>query len=144
MSDVAAVRRASPEDAAAVARLLHDFQLEFDEPSPGVEVLAERYENQLRDGDVTVLLVGAGPDGFAQLRFRPWVYDGLHSYLEELYVVPSLRGKGLGGAAGRRDGCRAGRGCDANGARDERNGHGRARSLRARGSQTAREVPMAR
>ena len=99
MSDVAAVRRASPEDAAAVARLLHDFQLEFDEPSPGVEVLAERYENQLRDGDVTVLLVGAGPDGFAQLRFRPWVYsDGLHSYLEELYVVPSLRGKGLGRA----------------------------------------------
>ena len=95
MSDVAAVRRASPEDAAAVARLLHDFQLEFDEPSPGVEVLAERHENQLRDGDVTVL-VGAGPDGFAQLRFRPWVYDGLHSYLEELYVVPSLRGKGLG------------------------------------------------
>ena len=97
MSDVAAVRRASPEDAAAVARLLHDFQLEYDEPSPGVEVLAERYEKQLRDGDVTVLLVGAGPDGFAQLRFRPWVYsDGLHSYLEELYVVPSLRGKGLG------------------------------------------------
>ena len=92
------MRRASPEDAAAVARLLHDFQLEFDEPSPGVEVLAERYENQLRDGDVTVLLVGAGPDGFAQLRFRPWVYDGLHSYLEELYVVPSLRGKGLGRA----------------------------------------------
>jgi ribosomal protein S18 acetylase RimI-like enzyme len=26
------------------------------------------------------------------------VYDGLHSYLEELYVVPSLRGKGLGRA----------------------------------------------
>ena len=98
MSDVAAVRRASPGDAAAVARLLHDFQLEFDEPSPGVEVLAERYEKQLRDGDVTVLLVGGGPDGFAQLRFRPWVYDGLHSYLEELYVVPSLRGKGLGRA----------------------------------------------
>ena len=46
-----------------------------------------------------VLLVGDGPDGFAQLRFRPWVYSaGLHSYLEELYVVPDLRGNGLGRA----------------------------------------------
>jgi ribosomal protein S18 acetylase RimI-like enzyme len=46
---------------------------------------------------MTVLLVGNGPDGFAQLRFRPWVYtSGLHAYLEELYVVPSLRGGGLG------------------------------------------------
>jgi ribosomal protein S18 acetylase RimI-like enzyme len=99
MSDVAAVRRATPEDAEAVARLLHEFSVEFDEPTEGVEAYAKRYERQLREGTVTVLLVGAGPDGFAQLRFRPWVYsDGLHSYLEELYVVPALRGKGLGRA----------------------------------------------
>jgi GNAT superfamily N-acetyltransferase len=101
MSDVASVRRATPEDAEAVARLLHDFQLEYDEPSPGVEELADRYEKQLGDGSVIVLLAGAGPDGFAQLRFRPWVYsDGprAHSYLEELYVVPQLRGKGIGRA----------------------------------------------
>jgi GNAT superfamily N-acetyltransferase len=99
MSDVASVRRATAEDAEAVARLLHDFQTEYEEPSPGVGELAERYERQLRDGQVTVLLAGAGPDGFAQLRFRPWVYtDGPHSYLEELYVAPALRGKGLGRA----------------------------------------------
>src|SRR5438034_7074415 len=31
--------------------------------------------------------------------FRPWVYtDGLHAYLEELYVVPARRGHGLGRA----------------------------------------------
>ncbi|HEU4980850.1 MAG TPA: GNAT family N-acetyltransferase [Solirubrobacterales bacterium] len=99
MTDVAGVRRATAEDAKAVARLLYEFQVEFDEPAPAVGVLAERYEKQLRAGEVTVLLAGAGPDGFAQLRFRPWVYsDGLHSYLEELYVVPSLRGRGLGRA----------------------------------------------
>ena len=101
MTDVASVRRATAEDAELVARLLHDFQLEYDEPSPGVESMAERYEKQLRERQVTVLLAGAGPDGFAQLRFRPWVYsDGpkAHSYLEELYVVPALRGKGLGRA----------------------------------------------
>jgi GNAT superfamily N-acetyltransferase len=97
-SDAPAVRRASAADAPAIARLLHDFQVEYDEPSPGVGVLASRYEKLLGDGEMTVLLVGEGPDGFAQLRFRPWVYDGLHSYLEELYVVPGRRGEGLGRA----------------------------------------------
>jgi ribosomal protein S18 acetylase RimI-like enzyme len=93
------VRSASAADASDLARLLHDFQLEFDEPSPEVGTLAERYERLLREGEMTVLLVGEGPDGFAQLRFRPWVYsDGLHAYLEELYVVPEQRRKGLGRA----------------------------------------------
>jgi ribosomal protein S18 acetylase RimI-like enzyme len=93
------VRRASPADAEAVARQLHDFQKEYDEPTPGVPVLAPRYEKLLRGGEMIVLLVGAGPDGFAQLRFRPTVYsDGLDAYLEELYVVPARRGRGLGRA----------------------------------------------
>jgi ribosomal protein S18 acetylase RimI-like enzyme len=82
-----------------VARLLHDFQAEYDEPSPGVELLEERYAELIRSKEMIVLLVGEGPDGFAQLRFRPWVYSaGLHSHLEELYVVPDLRGNGLGRA----------------------------------------------
>jgi len=92
-------RRASPADAPDLARLLRDFQLEFDEPAPALADLERRYADQIRDGDVTVLLIGDGPDGFAQLRFRPWLYsDGLHSYLEELYVVPPRRGQGLGRA----------------------------------------------
>ena len=46
-----------------------------------------------------VLLIGDGPDGFAQLRFRPTVYSaGPHAYLEELYVVPGMRGSGFGRA----------------------------------------------
>jgi ribosomal protein S18 acetylase RimI-like enzyme len=93
------VRRASPGDAPEVARLLHDFQDEFDEPSPGVETLTERYRELIRKREMTVLMVGDGPDGFAQLRFRPTVYSAdLYAYLEELYVVPSLRGGGLGRA----------------------------------------------
>ena len=93
------MRRATPGDAPEVARLLHDFQVEYDEPSPGIEMLEERYGELIRSKEMIVLLVGDGPDGFAQLRFRPWVYSaGLHSYLEELYVVPDLRGDGLGRA----------------------------------------------
>src|SRR6476660_5908194 len=97
-ADANALRRASPADAEAIAKLLYDFQAEFEEPSPELDVLASRYEKLLHDGEMTVLLVGDGPDGFAQLRFRPWVYDGLHSYLEEIYVVPARRGQGLGRA----------------------------------------------
>jgi ribosomal protein S18 acetylase RimI-like enzyme len=95
------VRRATPGDAEAVARLLHDFQREFDEPSPGVGALEERYADLIRNRDMTVLIAGEGPDGFAQIRYRPWVYSAgpqAHSYLEELYVVPSLRGQGIGRA----------------------------------------------
>jgi ribosomal protein S18 acetylase RimI-like enzyme len=93
------VRRATAADAPDLARLLRDFQIEFDEPAPELADMERRYADQIRDDDVTVLLIGDGPDGFAQLRFRPWLYsDGLHSYLEELYVVPSRRGQGLGRA----------------------------------------------
>jgi ribosomal protein S18 acetylase RimI-like enzyme len=95
------VRRATPGDAAAVARLLDDFQAEFNEPSPGAEQLEERYADLIRNREMTILLVGDGPDGFAQLRYRPWVYSAgpnAHSYLEELYVVPKLRSNGLGRA----------------------------------------------
>jgi GNAT superfamily N-acetyltransferase len=93
------VRRASPGDAPEVARLLDDFQREFDEPSPGVETLTERYRELIRKREMTVLLVGDGPEGFAQLRYRPWVYSaGLAAYLEELYVAPPQRGHGLGRA----------------------------------------------
>ncbi len=98
-SSDSAIRRATPSDADAVAQLLHDFQLEFDEASPGVELLTERYAKLIRNREMTVLLVGDGPAGFAQLRYRPWVYSAgqnAHAYLEELYVVPSLRGQGLG------------------------------------------------
>ena len=94
-----AVRRASAADAAAVARLLHDFNSEFGDPTPGVAVLTERVADVLSSGEATILLLGDGPDGLAQLRFRRGIFsEGLDAYLEELYVVPAKRGRGLGRA----------------------------------------------
>jgi ribosomal protein S18 acetylase RimI-like enzyme len=93
------VRRAGPEDAPDVARLLHDFNTEFGEPTPGVAKLAERVERLIAAGAVTVLLVGDGPDGLAQLRLNPSVWsDAPGAYLEELYVAPARRGRGMGRA----------------------------------------------
>jgi ribosomal protein S18 acetylase RimI-like enzyme len=53
----------------------------------------------MAEGEITVLLAGAGPDGLAVLRFRPAIWsEGLECYLAELYVVPEQRGRGLGRA----------------------------------------------
>jgi ribosomal protein S18 acetylase RimI-like enzyme len=94
-----AIRRASPDDAAEVARLLHDFNTEYDEPSPDVEVLTERAREMLAAGEMTVLLGGEGPDGIASIRYRRSIWTGEpDAYLEELYVYPERRGKGLGRA----------------------------------------------
>jgi ribosomal protein S18 acetylase RimI-like enzyme len=95
----AAVRLAEVADADAAGRLLHDFNTEYDDFTPGPEALAERLRFLLTSGEATVLLGGAGPDGLAVLRFRPALWtETLDCYLEELYVVPDRRGRGLGRA----------------------------------------------
>jgi ribosomal protein S18 acetylase RimI-like enzyme len=93
------VRRATAADAGTVAVLMYDFNTEFEEPIDERRVLERRYREQLESGDVTVLLGGEGPDGFAQLRYRGQIYsDAPAAYLEELYVAPPRRGEGLGRA----------------------------------------------
>jgi ribosomal protein S18 acetylase RimI-like enzyme len=93
------VRPGQVGDANAIARLLRDFNREFDEPTPELHELAERVRELLAQGEITVLLAGPGPDGIAVLRFRPEIWArALECHLAELFVVPERRGQGLGRA----------------------------------------------
>jgi len=93
------IRRAGASDAANVARLLHDFNSEYEDYTPGVPALTERLGELLGDNEITVLLAGDPPTGFALFRIRPslWAKAG-DAYLEELYVIPEQRRKGIGRA----------------------------------------------
>jgi len=94
-----AVRRGEVTDAEAIGKLLHDFNREFDEPTPSPDWLAGRVRQLVAEGELRVLLAGPGPDGLAVLRFRPQIWSqALECYLAELYVVPERRGHGLGRA----------------------------------------------
>jgi ribosomal protein S18 acetylase RimI-like enzyme len=93
------IRLAGAADSEVFGRLLHAFNSEFGDPTPAAGLIAERAAPLLESGEVVVLLAGEGPEGFAELRFRPSLYTGaLDAYLEELYVVPDRRGEGIGRA----------------------------------------------
>ncbi|GAA1743019.1 GNAT family N-acetyltransferase [Aeromicrobium alkaliterrae] len=96
------VRRATVDDGELVARLLRDFNAEFDTPAPPAAVLAARASARIVGGQVSVLLAGSDPDdadGFAMTVQRPSIwYSGPVVLLEELFVYPHLRSTGIGAA----------------------------------------------
>lgn len=93
------IRRATSEDATDVAELLYDFNTEYDDPTPPVPVLAERVLELLTVGAIVVLLAGRPAAGLAVLRTKPSLWSkAADAYLEELYVIPEKRGKGIGKA----------------------------------------------
>jgi ribosomal protein S18 acetylase RimI-like enzyme len=93
------IRRASVEDAGDAAQLLYDFNTEYDDPTPAAPVLAERVGELLAEEAIVVLLAGQPPAGLAVLRMKPSLWSqAADAYLEELYVIPEQRGKGIGKA----------------------------------------------
>lgn len=92
-------RRATPDDADVVAQLLHDFNTEFDTPTPDTAVLTTRLRSLLAAPTTIVYLAGAPAVGVAlvTLRSNVW-YKGPVALLDELYVAPDQRGHGLGTA----------------------------------------------
>ncbi len=93
--------RSEGDGVADAARLLHDFNVEYDEPAPPPEELAVRLAELISEGQVTVLLArtpetGAAV-GVAVMRLQPSVWSrAQEAYLAELYVVPDQRGRGYG------------------------------------------------
>lgn len=97
---VETVLPSADDSLAAAARLLRDFNEEYDEPAPAPEELAEILGRRCADGHATVLLArdDAGePVGVAAVRLQPSLWsEALEAYLAELYVVPARRGQGFG------------------------------------------------
>jgi GNAT superfamily N-acetyltransferase len=92
-------RLATPDDAEIVGRMLHDFNVEFDTPTPGVEFLVGRCRELIASAEAVIVLGEDPPLGLGVLFFRPSLYNsGFEVYLAELYVVPDRRDQGIGGA----------------------------------------------
>ena len=90
-------RVATADDAPAVAALLDAFNREYDTPTPGAGVLAPRLARLLTREDVIALLSGDPAAAVALVTLRPNVWcEGPVAVLDELYVAPALRGRGLG------------------------------------------------
>jgi ribosomal protein S18 acetylase RimI-like enzyme len=97
---VTAVRRATRDDAAAIGQLLHDFNVEYNEPTPTPAEMTERMAELMDGSDEMIVLLSDGtdgPEGLAVLRLRPGIWSrALECYLAELYVIPARRRQGQG------------------------------------------------
>jgi GNAT superfamily N-acetyltransferase len=90
-------RVATVAEAATVAGLLDAFNREYGTPTPGPAVLATRLRRLLAGNEVIALLAGDPAVAVALLTLRPNVwYEGPVALLDELYVAPELRGRGVG------------------------------------------------
>lgn len=89
------------DDTTAVADLLDAFNREFDAPTPGPDAIAARLAALLGDQTTFALVVTPPRSGdvvgvaLVTLRTNVW-HEGWVGLLDELYVVPERRNRGLG------------------------------------------------
>ncbi|MGQ0844896.1 MAG: GNAT family N-acetyltransferase [Sporichthyaceae bacterium] len=93
------LRLATPADALPLGHLLHDFNTEFDTETPGPEPLAARLRDLLAQPTTFALLADDPPVAFGLITLRTNVwFDGPVALLDEFYVRPHLRDRGIGTA----------------------------------------------
>lgn len=98
MAGVAA-RLVGAADIDAAAALLDRFNREFDTPTPGPAAIARRLRSHLGTDALIAFAIGDPIVGIAVVSLRPNVWhDGPVALLDELYVVPERRDRGLGTA----------------------------------------------
>lgn len=94
------VRRATVADADTLGQLLHDFNVEFETATPTAVEFADRFRLLLAGSDLVAFLFEDATEetiGFALLSLRSTPYfDGPLVQLEELYVKPEHRDRGIG------------------------------------------------
>jgi ribosomal protein S18 acetylase RimI-like enzyme len=93
--------RSEGDALTGAALLLHDFNVEYDEPVPPPDEIALRLNALIEGGHVVTLLArehdSGVPVGVAVMRVQPSLWSqAQEAYLAELYVVPSRRGQGFG------------------------------------------------
>lgn len=93
------IRLAAIEDASTVAALLDAFNREFDTETPGAAVLSVRLTRLLAQPTTYAVLADEPAVGVALVTLRTNVWtDGSVALLDELYVAPQHRNRGLGTA----------------------------------------------
>jgi GNAT superfamily N-acetyltransferase len=93
------VKVATAPDAAEVTRLIVGFRDYYGEELPDEATILRTVERLIDDPDTVFLLAGEPPTGVAQLRFRLSVWTGADdAWLEDVFVEPGGRGRGVGQA----------------------------------------------
>jgi GNAT superfamily N-acetyltransferase len=104
------VRRATPDDARALARLRYDFRVELDPAAENEAVFVDRcaqwMARHLRPADAWrcwLAELGDAPVGTLWLQVieklpNPVGHRDYHGYISSVYVIPAVRNAGIGSA----------------------------------------------
>jgi len=93
------VRRATAEDASAIADFARAFHAEDNHPlsDEGVAALLVMLDPDFDDGIVLLLEIDSTPTGYGVLSFcYGFEHGGPETFIEDIYVVPEQRSLGFG------------------------------------------------
>lgn len=90
-------RLATLADAPALAIMLDDFNKEFGDFSPGVDILSNRIATLLQKPEFFIVVPNERLVAFGLVTLRPNLWShGLIAVLDELYTKPEHRNHGFG------------------------------------------------